>query len=251
MSSTDGDEVSAESTPGKNCWSRSSVNIQLPSDHPLWAEQARFCADIDRFEEIASSVLNCFSEPRSNCDHEFYAASIIQIQMEMSKLRLAYCFCPPAISWDDYLPSFRRILSLTASIVPYIKNVTRSLYHSSSSLHHTPNFKIDVGFLPALSMTVNLCRFKHERQTGLQILESLADYKEGIWDAHPVYGIARWITASEEPWRDAITGNIPAERRMEFESAEIDTEKRSMTARGWQGDGSGVRMEKKEGFLTW
>jgi len=230
--------------PGNNAWSINPNGLRLPVSHPLRAEHARYLKDIQRFHDTARPILEQHSTPRSDDDHDFYTASVIRIQMEANKINLAYCFFPSAIEWDNYLSSYRIILSLVPALLPYIK----SHQHNTSPTRLA--FKIDIGIIAALSVTVNLCRFKPERDAGLALFKAIGSYREGVWDSQLAHALSKWMVVSEEKWRDA-NGFIPEERRLEFEDADIDIGRRWMLLKGWQGDGSGVRKVRVENVITW
>lgn len=231
--------------PGNNCWSRNGSIEQLPSHHPLWLEQAQNLLDIDRFEEAANKLFTRHATPTSSQDHDFFTASVIRIQMELNKIGMAYSFGLRRQAWDAYLPTFRRILALTQPILPYIRSPHSAQRHKDKLI-----YRIDIGILAALSMTTNLCREKQERQLAIKLFEALGEYREGIWDLKPAYGIAKWVLAHEEPWRD-VNGYIPPERRIDFEGAEVNIRGRRMVVRGWQGDGTETKQVKRENLVTW
>lgn len=237
--SADEEDSETRLQPGNNPWSNTRSAAQDIPFH-LAREHIQCLTDIDKFGHAASMIFHHHSNKKSG--DGYYIAHILRIQMEMNKLNLAYCFFPNALEWDNHLSSFRIILDLIPLVVPYLKNTSQS----RTSLP----FRFDIGILPALSLTGNFCRFKPERERVLQTFRDIGEYREGIWDATVIYHMAKWVHEIEEEWRDD-NGFIPGERRIDFETADINIRRRTMTMRGWQGDGTPTGIILRTGAITW
>jgi len=226
--------------PGNNPWTDPSIKSEDIPNY-LYNERDEYILDMAKFQTAVGKILSVHSSLDGG--RGFFIAKLLEIQMEMSRINLIYCFFPRSVEWDKYLETYRKIINSVHAVLPYLKQ------NANQNPTILP-FSFDVGILPALTLVANFCRFKVEREMALEIFDQIGEYREGIWDAVVCHQISKWLVRLEEEWRDAA-GYIPEARRIDFMSAHIDIGKKTAVLKGWQGDGVRPRVFLREDLVEW
>ena len=164
---------------------------------------------------------------------------LLQVQAKMSVVTLGSAFFTLETGYDWFLPEFRDIVALTASI--------------SSTLLVPPNkrlsYHFDGGFIPPLFLVATKCRDRALRRDAIALLFS-APIREGVFDSICVGKMAEWIVAVEE---DGIEkGDIPDHRRLRVRRSNIDLPMRRAQLQGTQfRNAEDAEPEWKETILVW
>jgi hypothetical protein len=215
----------------------------LPPNHisaELLAERDEYLDDIRKWE-IASTKL--FSQiPLGTEDH--IARSLLKIHVVFTKITSGVTFHithPPELGYDAYLPGFTTIVTLAASIQPFL----------TSSPLTIACFHFDVGVLPGLEATASHCRNREIRGEAIRLLFNAPGYREGIWDSLSIGTITDWKRNIEEEFLDE-NRNVPGHRRCSVSMVDLNLQERKARVACKQWDGPEMMdYVTKETVLIW
>jgi hypothetical protein len=126
---------------------------------------------------------------------------------------------PDETAWDIQLPSFKEIITLSASVVTRSGKTTRNGPYSLVGLPRaSPKrpfwrdaFTFEMGVIPSIYFTAIKCRDAKVRRQAIKLLGWARPRKEGLWDARNLGAVAERVVEIEED--GMLEPALPAEEK--------------------------------------
>ncbi|KAF2789040.1 hypothetical protein K505DRAFT_393361, partial [Melanomma pulvis-pyrius CBS 109.77] len=164
--------------------------------------QKRSLVEISRWLEAFEPVFLRMQETSNTTLREHVIAMILQIQALALKITLAGVVFTQEILYDEFLPTFREIIRLSADVA--------AVCHSKVDADFwTGSFILDLGLVVPLFMLLLRCRDSVLRCQAIKILKNW--HMECWWDPLLIIEIGQFIMEVEEA--GMVDGFIPEEAR--------------------------------------
>jgi hypothetical protein len=174
-------------------------------------------------------------------EHEKLLAAVLQVQAKGGYIMLAGAFFTTETAYDVFLPEFTTIVKLSAFLLAQGKDL------QDCRAVAPPRFNFHVGIVPYLFLVGSRCRLDAVRQKAIDLLLS-SNYREGIWDAHAVAHMAKWLRSVELGGMQP-DGTIPEEHRAILTAVNIDLHRKRAKLACSQRTKDGPKTT--ETLLTW
>jgi hypothetical protein len=153
-------------------------------------DSLRYREEVKRWSRASASLFGQAQE--SGTQEERTLVTLLQIHELMSHIMLAGTFFYTELSYDTFLPQFRKIMSLIRHVYPHL------LAASGSATYH-----FDLGIIIALFLVGTRCRVLEVRKEAMDLcFGPLFTYKEGFWDAATCGNYMQFVEDIEAPGRD-------------------------------------------------
>ena len=202
--------------------SNHSVLAQMSLDD-LDEQAQKHAAVNQRWDDAFQHLFRHLNKSLSESHPDLLCATLLRIRSISLSIRLAGATTATEMVYDDFLPDFKKIMSLARPLVENSKNFTDG------------SFCFDQGFIFELLQVALRCRDRETRRAAFELLES-KDWREGTWGSRRVASGARFCMEIEEDCSKA--GFIPESARARVVSIAVDVEKRSAFVQYLQGVGA-------------
>jgi hypothetical protein len=206
---------------------------------PLQKEKLKYLNEINRWSMASRKVFEAVAAGTS--EHEKLLAAVLQVQAKGGYIMLAGAFFTAETSYDVFLPEFTTIVNLSAFLLAQGKDL------QDCRAVKPPRFNFHVGIVPYLFLVGSRCRLDAVRQKAIDLLLS-SNYREGIWDAHAVAHMAKWLRSIELGGMQP-DGSIPEEHRAILTAVNIDLHRKRAKLACSQRTKDGPKTT--ETLLTW
>lgn len=198
-------------------------------------EHQKHVSDLSRWGEAFAPLLATAQTKAGYAN--FILAATLKIQHDACSIITQNALSLSQTSYDDSLPYFEEIVTLTTALLAHEDHSTRKGCFTFLNQYIIP------AYICALK-----CRYRPLRQQAMSIL--LASHqREGLWDSIFAAKILEWIIELEEQGMDE-NGYIPEAARTRAVSASFDLQQRkacvSCRVPGILGE-----LELKKAVLTW
>jgi hypothetical protein len=217
--------------PGGNMFStpREPVTGMIP-------ESLRYHEEVRTWSRASASLFAQVQE--SGTQEERTLVALLQIHELMSYIMLASAFFSTELSYDAFLPQFRKMMSLIQYVYPHL------LEAAGSATYH-----FDLGIIIALYLVGTRCRVFEVRKEAMDLcFGPLFTYKEGFWDSATCGTYMQFVEEMEGPGRDQ-NGFVPEDFRAFVTHAHIDLPARRGIVFATQTGAEGLIFHQK--YLTW
>ena len=173
-----------------------------PLPQTFQEERARHAGDLTRWQVGARGFLR-------SADLGIRAAAMSQyVHASATRLLLEAMLVLGECGLDRFLPEYKAMLSMTKQVLKL-----------SQPTSPTAGFTIDTGVLPAMYVTVLMCRHQTTRRDVIATLRG-KPRREGIWDSRLIAELGTWIMTLEE--EGALDGFIPELARVRLSKVEVN-----------------------------
>jgi hypothetical protein len=157
--------------------------VNIPTGYER--ERTDYKFDIEAWEQAYGPIYKQLK--LANTTQQARGATILLIQSKMTQILLESVFFESEMEYDNFLPVFRSIFDLAASIW----NSHVILYSVGVS------YNFELGLLPPLFLVMTRCRDRDLRHQVMDLLLS-SFHRENYWDSLSVAFIGRWVTDMEK-----------------------------------------------------
>jgi hypothetical protein len=157
--------------------------VPIPGPVALQIEEIK--ALLAKWYERFEAFIKSRSLKHTQRDHA--AATILRISYLTTILFLDTHFNLYQTYYDAYLPSFKKIIDLTASVIDF---AAKTQPHSGRRL------AFDIGTVQPLQFVARKCRDRTLRRRAIELSDVAG--REGVWDGKSMAAVLRWIVAKEE-----------------------------------------------------
>ena len=206
---------------------------------PLQKEKLKYLNEINRWNMASRKVFEAVATGTS--EHEKLLAAVLQVQAKGGYIMLAGAFFTTETAYDVFLPEFTTIVTLSAFLLAQGNDL------QDCRAVAPPRFNFNVGIVPYLFLAGSRCRLDAVRQKAIDLLLS-SNYREGIWDAHAVAHMAKWLRSVELGGMEP-DGTILEEHRAILTAVNIDLHRKRAKLACSQRTKDGPKTT--ETLLTW
>ena len=207
-----------------------------------------------------------------NTPEALAGCALLWLTYYTARIKLAVAYTDDECCYDEHLPSFKKIVEHAESYTKHASFASSSRVPTSSGNNlagkmpdlrpKKTDFKIHSGVCNPLYYTALKCRYKPTRQCALSMLYNAEN--EGIWNAHMLATIAKFVISIEEghiePDSHNISGDssefgVPEASRIHCLSLNLEKEKRVIwlryNKRATDTDGDGDMPSSSDPFKRW